>query len=180
MSEKTLLRKAFLEIRQKIPFLSRRMKSRRILRKLSQSPVFRKAEHVAFYYGISPEVETKPFLKKMLKDKKIYLPRIGPKRHLILCQVRLIPKDLKKGAYNIMEPRVFCKKRTVRKMDLIVVPGVAFDKRGGRLGRGGGYYDRLLRKAGKVLKIGLCFREQLVKKVPMQARDVSVDRVITD
>jgi 5-formyltetrahydrofolate cyclo-ligase len=65
-------------------------------------------------------------------------------------------------------------------MDLIIAPGVAFDRRGGRLGRGGGYYDRLLRRAEKVPVIGLCFREQLVKKVPMKPHDVRMNKVITD
>ena len=180
MSDKTFLRKALLEKRKNIPLLSRHAKSRRILRKLSREPVFRRAEHVAFYYGIAPEVETKPFLKNVLKDKKIYLPRIDSKRCLTLCRVRSLSKDLKKGAYNIMEPKAFCEKRLASQMDVIIAPGVAFDKNGGRLGRGGGYYDQLLRKTRKVVKIGLCFREQIVKKVPMKARDVKVDRVITD
>jgi 5-formyltetrahydrofolate cyclo-ligase len=180
MPDKKSLRKILLEKRSHIPALSRRMKSRRIFRALSLEPLFQKAEHVAFYYGIAPEVETRSFLRKVLKKKKLYLPRIDPKRSLALCRVRSISKDLKKGAYNIMEPRPFCKKRPACRMDVLVVPGVAFDKRGGRLGRGGGYYDRLLKKAKRVAKIGLCFREQIVKKVPMQAHDVRMDRVITD
>ncbi len=143
-------------------------------------PAFLRAEHVAFYYGIAPEVETKPFLKKILKEKKVYLPRIESKRSLVLCRVRSLSKDLKKGAYNIMEPKTLCKKWPADRMDVIIVPGVAFDKRGGRLGRGGGYYDSLLRKAKKVMKIGLCFREQIVKKVPVEAHDVRVDKIITD
>jgi 5-formyltetrahydrofolate cyclo-ligase len=142
--------------------------------------VFQKAEHVALYCGIAPEVETKPFLKKILKDKKLYLPRVGLRKTLKLCRVRLLSKDLRKGAYNIMEPKDFCGKRPASKMDLIVVPGVAFDRKGGRLGRGGGYYDRLLKCAKRVPAIGICFREQMVKKVPMKAHDVKVDRVITD
>jgi 5-formyltetrahydrofolate cyclo-ligase len=180
MPEKSSVRKALLEKRGNIPLLSRRVKSRRILKLLSREPVFRRAEHVALYYGIAPEVETRSFLEKVLKDKKIYLPRIDPKKSLALCRVRSLSKDLKKGAYNIKEPKVFCEKRPACQMDMIIVPGVAFDKSGGRLGRGGGYYDRLLRKAPKVVKVGLCFREQIVKKVPMKAHDVKVDRVITD
>jgi len=142
--------------------------------------MFRKAEHIAFYYGIAPEVETRHFLQKVLKHKKIYLPRIAPKKSLILCHVRSLSRDLKKGAYNIREPRVSCEERPAYRMDLIVVPGVAFDRKGGRLGRGGGYYDRLLKKARKVIKVGLCFREQIVKKVPMRTHDVRVDKIITD
>ena len=180
MLDKISLRKALLKKRRDIPRLSRRLKSRRILRKLFREPAFRSAERVAFYYGITPEVETNSFLKKILKEKKIYFPRIGPKKSLTLCRIRSISKDLKKGAYNIMEPRAFCEKCPASQMDVIIVPGVAFDKRGGRLGRGGGYYDRLLRKARKAVKIGLCFREQIVKKVLMEAHDVRMDRVITD
>ncbi|MDD5225776.1 MAG: 5-formyltetrahydrofolate cyclo-ligase [Candidatus Omnitrophica bacterium] len=180
MSEKTFLRKAILGKIKKIPLLSRHAKSRRIFRKLSGVTVFKKAERVAFYYGIAPEVETKLFLGKILKEKEVYLPRVGPKKSLVLCRVRSLSRDLKKGAYNIMEPKMFCEKWPASQMDLIIVPGVAFDRRGGRLGRGGGYYDRLLRKSGKAVKIGLCFREQVVKKVLMMKHDVRVDRVITD
>jgi len=180
MPDKTSLRKTFMEIRESLPFLSRRAKSLRILRKLSRDDVFQKAEYVAFYYGMAPEVETKAFLRKALRNKKIYLPRIGPQKSLTLCRVRSIDKDLKKGAYSIMEPKAFCEERPISRMDVVILPGVAFDRKGGRLGRGGGYYDRLLRKAGKVVKVGLCFREQIVKKVPMKAHDVRVDRVITD
>jgi 5-formyltetrahydrofolate cyclo-ligase len=180
MQDKISLRKALLEKRRDIPRHSRRLKSRRILQELSKEPAFQGAEQVALYYGITPEVETRSFLKKILKKRKTYLPRIGPKKSLTLCRVRSIPKDLKKGAYNIMEPKAFCEKGPASQMDVIVVPGVAFDKRGGRLGRGGGYYDRLLRKARKALKIGLCFREQIVKKVPMKTHDVRMDKIITD
>lgn len=180
MPEKILLRKTLLEKRKKLPCSLRLAKSRRILRRLSRDPVFQEAEHAAFYFGIAPEVETKSFLKKALKSKKVYLPKIGRSGSLTLRRVCLLSRDLKKGAYNIMEPRPSCPSRPAKKMDIILVPGVAFDKNGGRLGRGGGYYDRLLRKAGSAVKIGLCFREQIVKKVPMKAHDVRVDRVITD
>ncbi|MFH0986354.1 MAG: 5-formyltetrahydrofolate cyclo-ligase [Candidatus Omnitrophota bacterium] len=180
MLEKNSLRKILLDKRKNIPTPLRHDKSRRIFRALAKVPGFRKAEHVALYYGIAPEVETKLFLKKVLRDKKIYLPRVEPRKRLSLCFVRSLSKDLKRGAYNIREPRAFCEERTAGHMDIIIVPGVAFDRRGGRLGRGGGYYDRLLKKAKKVVKIGVCFREQIVKKVPMGKRDVKVDRVITD
>lgn len=79
-----------------------------------------------------------------------------------------------------MEPRVTCPRRSVSRMEVIVVPGVGFDKKGNRMGRGAGYYDRLLRKAGKIFKIGLCFREQVVHQLPVTKTDVPVDCVITD
>jgi len=180
MTDKTLLRKELLEKRRNISLLLRHAKSRKILRKLSLEPEFRRAEHVALYYGIVPEVETRFLLKKVLKDKKLYLPAVAPKKSLMLRQVRSLSRDLKQGAYNIMEPKASCKKRSADRMDIFIVPGVAFDKTGGRMGRGGGYYDRLLRKAKKVIKVGLCFREQIVEKVPMKAHDVRMDQIITD
>lgn len=180
MVEKNVLRKSVLQKTKKIPAAARHVRSRRILEKLSRKTIFKKSEHVALYFGITPEVETKFFLREVLKDKKVYLPRVGPKKSLVLCRVRSLFGDLKKNAYNIMEPKAFCEKRSASQMDLIIVPGVVFDKKGGRLGRGGGYYDRLLKKTKRVPAIGLCFREQLVKKVPMKAHDVRVGRVITD
>ncbi len=181
MSEKILLRKALLIKRKKIPASLRHKKSRLVFKKLFHTPEFLRAAHVALYYGIVLEVATNPFLKTILKDKKVYLPRIcSGKKRMTLRQVRSLSKDLVKGPYDIMEPKLSCPERPAAQMDLIVVPGVAFDKRGGRLGRGSGYYDRLLRKAKKVVKIGLCFREQIVKKVPMKAHDERVNKVITD
>lgn len=181
MPDKALLRKALLKKRKKIPASLRHKKSRLVFKKLFHTPEFLRAAHVALYYGIVPEVATKPFLKTLLKDKKVYLPRIcSGKKRMTLRQVRSLSKDLVKGPYDIMEPKLSCPERSAARIDLIIVPGVAFDLRGGRLGRGAGYYDRLLRRAGKAFKVGLCFLEQIVKKVPMTARDVRVDRVITD
>lgn len=180
-SPKALLRQKMLEVRKRIPSAIRRDKSRRIFKKLFRDPHFLKAKHIAFYYGIAPEVETLPFLRKILCSKLIYLPRVHPsKKVLKFHKVDSFSKNLEKNIYAIMEPKATCSKRHPSRMDLIVVPGVAFDKKGRRLGRGGGYYDRALRQAKKVYGIGLCFREQLVTKVPVTKRDMFVDRVITD
>lgn len=181
MPTKTFLRKKILKKRRAIPPGVRRAKSCKIFSKLFKEPLFKEAYHVALYCGIAPEVITRSFLKKILKDKKVYLPQTDPvRKNLKLRRVRMIPADLRKGPYGIMEPKVSCPVRSAARMDLILVPGVAFDRQGGRLGRGAGYYDRLLRKARRVPKIGLCFREQLVKKIPVKQHDMSVDRVITD
>lgn len=88
---------------------------------------------------------------------------------------------LKPGAYGILEP-AFNPKRLgdPEKLDLAVVPGAAFDRDGGRLGRGEGYFDRFLKEAGRAYKIGLAFKFQLVEKVPSEAHDVRVDEVLTE
>jgi 5-formyltetrahydrofolate cyclo-ligase len=181
MPMKTSLRSMILEKRKSISAASRRAKSKKIFRRLLEDPVFKKAGHVALYYGIMPEVATRPFLKTLMKNKKIYLPQINLKtKNLKFRQIRSLSKDLSRGPYGIMEPRSSCATRPADRMDLMIIPGVAFDGKGGRLGRGAGYYDRLLKKAKGVFKIGLCFREQLVKKIPMKTHDVRMNKVITD
>ena len=180
MSDKTFLRKALVEKRKKIPAALRHKKSRLVFKKLFRTPEFRKAAHVALYYGVIGEVGTRAFLKEVLKTKKLYLPEaIISSKKLVFRRFQAF-SDLRKNAYAIMEPKRSCSQRSAARMDLIVVPGVGFDKNGGRLGRGCGYYDRALRQLRKVPTIGICFREQLVKKIPMTAQDVRVDRVITD
>ncbi len=181
MLEKNTLRSELLKKRRHGSAASRLAKSKKIFLSLFADSTFQAAKHVALYCGIAPEVLTKPFLKIILKEKKVYLPKLNPKvQGMTLRRIRSISRDLVKGAYGIMEPRGACPRRHASEMDLIIVPGVAFDRQGGRLGRGAGYYDRFLAKAGKVIKIGLCFREQLLKRVPMTAHDVRMNRVITD
>ncbi len=180
MLNKIVLRKKLHQRRKEIPPSLRRKKSLCIFLKLSREPLFLRAEHVALYYSLPGEVETRFFLKKVLKTKKVYLPRVHSRsRTLTFRRIRGL-SDLERGAYSIREPKARCLKRGASRMDLILVPGVGFDKRGRRLGRGGGYYDRLLRQAPQVPKIGVCFREQLVKKIPCQAHDILVGKVITD
>lgn len=180
-SEKTFLRKMLFKKRKKIPEKLRLKKSRGIFRQIFRDPAYREAGRVAVYFGIPPEVETKPFLAKMLKQKEVFLPRVdGRKKILILHRVLALARDLRKETYSIMEPKLWCPKQPAAAMDLIIVPGVGFDKKGNRLGRGAGYYDGLLKNAPGVHKIGICFREQIVKKIPMTKRDVPVDQVITD
>ncbi|MGC1481930.1 MAG: 5-formyltetrahydrofolate cyclo-ligase [Chthoniobacterales bacterium] len=88
--------------------------------------------------------------------------------------------ELETGRFGVREPRAG---RVVRLADaaVILVPGLAFDRAGNRLGRGGGYYDRLLGGAGvEVLKVGIAFERQVVTRVPTEALDVRVDRVLTE
>ena len=85
--------------------------------------------------------------------------------------------DLQQGAYGIMEPcgEVFTDYDSI---DVAIIPGMAFDKQGHRLGRGKGYYDRFLSKIPKVYKIGLCFSWQLVDEVPCDEHDIIMDEII--
>lgn len=89
------------------------------------------------------------------------------------------PGQLKAGAYGIYEPDESCERIQAGCVDFAVIPGLAFDLDGGRLGRGGGYYDRLLGNM-QAVKLGLCFNEQLLDRVPMAAHDCKVDMIAAE
>ena len=86
--------------------------------------------------------------------------------------------DMKKGAYGILEPKTV-RKADENNIDVILVPGLAFDRNGGRMGFGKGYYDRLL-ESSKAVKIGLCYDFQILEKIPTESHDVPMNFVITE
>lgn len=135
------------------------------------------------YIALSDEVETRGLILKALAlRKKIYVPRLNRSRgEMMAVPIQNLSTELSKGSYGVLEPkRLNSSKRKKATFDLVIVPGVGFDKKGGRLGRGGGHFDRFLKKVKRAKKIGLAFREQIVKKIPMGRTDIRVDRVVTD
>lgn len=145
-----------------------------ILDKLEQHPDFAKAETVMLYSALPDEVQTQAFLEKWHLKKKIILPTVAGDD--------IIPVEYGKdtafavGDFNILEPQNEPYHGT---FDLIVVPGVAFDRKGNRLGRGRGYYDRFLCQHLDVKRIGICFDFQLVDEVPAEPFDIRMDEVLS-
>ena len=159
-------------------------KSRVILRKLLKSPEFRRAHRVMFYASFDGEVDTQEMMHKANQlHKKIVLPVMHRNRTQILPVACAKDEPLNQGPYGIRQPR-YLKSRVVDvdALDLVVVPGVAFDRAKRRLGRGGGYYDRFLKTLpSDTPTIGLAFDFQLVARLPHHpAYDVPVKRVITN
>lgn len=98
---------------------------------------------------------------------------------LVFHEVRDFDKDLEKGAYGIMEPRADLPSVEIGNVDIFLCPGLAFDAKGGRLGRGKGFYDRMLGQARPdATKVGVCFGFQLVDGIVMEGHDVRMDAVI--
>ena len=145
-----------------------------ILAKLERHPDFQKAHIVMIYSALPDEVQTQAFLEKWRHQKKIILPTV--------VGDDIIPVELAEntgfavGDFNILEPQ---NEPYTGGYDLIVVPGVAFDHQGNRIGRGRGYYDRFLCKHLDVKRIGICFDFQLVDKVPTEPNDIRMDEVIS-
>ena len=145
------------------------------MKQLETHPAFREARTVVIYFSLKDEVHTHFFIEKWAKSKTILLPAIiGDELEL---RVYSGADDLTTGPYNIPEPvgKPFTE---LAGIDLIVIPGMAFDRLGNRLGRGKGYYDKLLPQLD-AFKIGLCFPFQLVEEVPVEAFDICMDAVLS-
>jgi 5-formyltetrahydrofolate cyclo-ligase len=159
--------------------------SAEICRKLAALPEYAAAATVMAYVDFGCEVQTRPFLPRVWQQgKRLIVPYcVGEQIELFLLQSL---DELAEGAMHILEPRPELRGRADRQvdasqLDLIVVPGLAFDRHGGRLGRGKGYYDRLLQLVPpRTTLVAVCFECQLFPEIPMLSHDVRVHKVITE
>ena len=148
--------------------------SEKILTKLEQHPDFVKADTVMLYSALPDEVQTQAFLEKWHLKKHIILPTVVGDDIIPVAYGE--DTAFAVGDFNILEPQ---NEPYTGGFDLIVVPGVAFDRNGNRLGRGRGYYDRFLCQHLDVKRIGICFDFQLIDEVPAESFDIRMDEVIS-
>ncbi|MBC7815297.1 MAG: 5-formyltetrahydrofolate cyclo-ligase [Planctomycetaceae bacterium] len=159
--------------------------SRRTVASFMAQPEYAAARAVMFYVDVRSEVRTRNDLEAALQTgKKIVVPYCVD-GELELFHLESMD-ELELGMYRILEPkaglRLLAAKRVeVEELDLIMVPGVAFDRRGGRTGHGKGYYDKLLEHARPDTPlIALAFECQLFPEIPMQSHDIFMDKVVTE
>ena len=151
--------------------------SEKILSLLRSHPRIVSAQAILLYHALPDEVPTKDLLDELVaQHKSVLLPRVVSDTEMELRQYTS-PADLTTGAFGIMEPvgEVY---DSFSAIDVVVVPGMAFDRSGHRLGRGRGYYDRFLSRIPTIYKIGVCFPWQIVDEVPTDSHDVLMDEVI--
>jgi 5-formyltetrahydrofolate cyclo-ligase len=142
---------------------------------LEREDLFVKASNVLMYYSLPDEISTHAFIEKWCDCKHIYLPRVNG------CDLDILKYSkggLRHGSFNIEEPEgtELC---DIADIDLIVVPGVAFDRKCNRVGRGKGYYDRLL-STNHATTIGIAYDFQVIDNIETEAHDIPVDVVISD
>ncbi len=179
---KVKLRKEIQKLRDSLTVSQREKKSKIIADRFIKTSKYINAKNILIYYPFRSEVDTTIIIERAIEDNKnIVLPKVDNNK-LKLFFVDSIPSQLEKGSYNIMEPiETACKEANIKELDLLVVPGVGFDKNFNRLGYGGGFYDRLLSDIkGDVKKIALCFDLQLVAAIPTSEHDLKVDAIITE
>ncbi|MGM0501707.1 MAG: 5-formyltetrahydrofolate cyclo-ligase, partial [Bacillota bacterium] len=181
--DKEQQRKEQLTIRKKLSDQKVSEKSKKIAEKLFNNSVFQEAETILIYINFKNEVKTKKIIKQMLKENKRVIVPITDQaeKRLYLSELKDFNQELSSGAYGILEPKEEYRRFVApQELDLIILPGVAFDQQGNRIGYGGGYYDRLLTAVPHVKTIALAFTEQIIDKVKTSVYDQKVEQIITD
>jgi 5-formyltetrahydrofolate cyclo-ligase len=161
----------------------RRRKSEAIRRKVFRLDAFRRAKTVCCYVALPYEVQTWRMIEAMLeRGKRVAVPVTHRRtKRLTLSEVRDPARDLAPGAFGVWEPKPGARRPVrVQEVDLMLVPGLAFDRRGHRLGHGHGYFDRFLARVPRTTPtVGLAFRCQLLNRLPATVHDRALQAVLT-
>lgn len=170
--------------KQEIRQLMRRLKSelcdsqkeqlsQQVFSQIEHCEDFKNARNVMLYYSLPDEMPTHEVVKRWSQLKNVYLPRCNGDK---LDMVKFNLQSMQTGSYQISEPQGEPIDKQL--IDLIIVPAVAFDDKGGRIGRGKGYYDRLL-KGCSAVKIAVGFSFQLIDAIPFEEHDVKMSYIVT-
>lgn len=176
---KGALREFFKKRVQHLSKEKRRSAEKALVRHLIQAPEFQRARVIGAFFSIDWEIPIQSCLKKILNQGKILLlPKI---RGVNLSFYRVDDlKTMVPGPYGLLEP-ASTKPYSLGRCRMLLIPAVALSFKGERLGRGGGYYDRLLRKTPKtLLRVGVAFFCQIVEKLPTTRNDQKVDCILTE
>lgn len=171
---KNLIREKYLLIRVRAKSLD---KDKLILEQLFNDNNFKDAQLVLTYASMNDEVSTKELIVKCLELNKIVAVPKCINNTMNFHYIKSLA-DLQKGKFNLMEPTII-NPVTNFENSICITPGVVFDQNGNRVGYGGGYYDRFFTKYDGY-KIGICYDECLISKLPIDDHDIAVDMVITD
>jgi len=171
------------EIRARMDGVSvaaRKEASARALALLERQRVWQSAGSVMLYAPMLAELNVWPLAESALKAGKVLtLPRFDSETNrYVACKVKDLATEVEPGHYGIREPGLRCEPVPLKQLDFMLVPGVAFDLHGRRLGRGKGYYDQLL-TAARGTTCGVAFDEQIVREVPVGPHDSDVNCILT-
>jgi 5-formyltetrahydrofolate cyclo-ligase len=135
---------------------------------------------IAFYMAKGKEVSlSKAIGKSFVNGKKVYLPKTWPRERRLTFHRVYSFSDLVPGPFGLLEPNPRNEEADLGSLEVIFIPGLAFDVKGYRLGYGGGFYDRVLRETS-ALKVGVCYSFQLLESLPVEPHDVPVDLILTE
>jgi len=179
--EKKLLRKQLLEKRNSLsPALARKW-SAWVQMHFLGAHCYLNATTIGLYASFDQEVDTRlVFQRARSEGKTLYFPRIIAPGEMVFLRVDYW-EDMVPNKYGILEPKASAKEIDPSQLDVLIVPGVAFDRRGYRLGFGGGYYDRLLAKiSSHTISVGFAYSFQVLDFIPVDEKDQKVARLVCE
>ena len=185
-NDKKMLRKEILAKRKNIDTAKKEDMDKKIVDKFYESKYYKEAKNIFIYISYDSEIDTKEIINKALIDnKRVYVPRTEFKTRLMDAVEIASLDNLIESEYGILEPAMEEPHIEPDELDLIVVPGVAFDRNGGRMGYGAGFYDRYFKRISKdrmekIKKLALAYDFQILEKIPMDEQDVPVNYIITE
>ena len=143
-------------------------------------PRVQEADTILMYHSLPDEVDTHSALDQLLAmGKKVLLPKVVSDTEMTIHEYTGADSLQPSEPYGILEPTTPELSIINCQLSIAIVPGMAFDKQGHRLGRGKGYYDRFLSRIPNIYKIGVCFPFQMLESIPSESTDVVMDEVIT-
>lgn len=176
--DKKELRKQIRAAKKAVPFCEKCSRSLPIMQQVEQLPQFREAQTILLYWSMEDEVQTHDFVNRWYQQKTLLLPCVDGD-DLRLRQYTG-PECMKEGEqFGIGEP-TGPEFTDLDAVQMIIVPGVAFDSHNNRMGRGRGFYDRLLKSTPNAFKVGVAFNFQMVPLVPTEEFDVPMSAVLTE
>ena len=186
-AHKLVLRDKIRERVRAMESLRREVESKNACSRLSQQPRWQNAGTILGYAPLPGELDVWPLLMGALNERKrVFLPRFAgcssgtadQSGIYIACEIVSAEKDLCPGRFGIREPAQWCPQFDLNRLDFTLVPGVAFDLQGRRLGRGKGFYDRMLAAVRGTI-CGVAFDEQIVGEIPIEPHDTLVNCILT-
>lgn len=179
---KTELRKSAADARRSLGFKKVLALSEEIERKLESLEEFKRSKVISIYVSMREEVQTERIILNALNTgKRVLVPIVAPRnKHLEFSEIHTL-SELAQGHFGIQEPKTeFVRPVDLSRAEVIIVPVVAWDERGFRIGNGGGYYDIALGPLKENLTVGVAFEAQRVEKVPEEKHDVPLKMIITE
>lgn len=183
LRKKKNIRKKMLKTRQQMNKSKRIEKSREICQRVEKFISEKKLSSVMVFVSMKNEVNTYPLIDRLIEqDKTVLAPVMNDvTKELLPYRLTDSKTELVQNEYAIYEPNPeFCKLFPAEEIELVLVPGLAFDRNGYRIGYGGGYYDRFLKYCPDAVWLGLAYENQLVDSIPHEKWDVPVKMIATE
>ncbi len=181
--EKAHIRQRIIRQRNRRSSQELRNKSALIEHRLFEIQGFQQASSVMFYLSFRNEVYTPLMIRRaMLAGKRVAVPVVRrDEGQLLISELHDMDNELHQAGFGILEPKPqFIRPLSLQQVEAVVLPGVAFDERGHRLGYGGGHYDKLLQLVNEQLLLGLAYEFQIVSSLPQLTHDVRVHNLVTE